>query len=201
MRTWIFQGNPDEFDLDSYFATAPTEIPWLVTRYSNDIMIGDRVYIWRTQGKQKAVAGVIAEGEVIAPVALRSESPDAVPFWRTGAAEATETRPRILLRLVRVATLREVIRRFEFRRQIFNNPFLELGNLKERRTVAAIIVAVPEYWSADDGREMNQMMQRIEEAKARRDSKARVDADPIQHLNKIFAHRAAETAGPVNLLE
>jgi HNH endonuclease len=111
MRTWIFQGNPDEFDLDSYFATAPTEIPWLVTRYSNDIMIGDRVYIWRTQGKQKAVAGVIAEGEVIAPVALRSESPDAVPFWRTGAAEATETRPRILLRLVRVATLREVIRR------------------------------------------------------------------------------------------
>src|SRR5262249_23938518 len=90
---------------------------------------------------------------------------------------------------------------FEFRRQIFNNPFLELGNLKEGRTVAAIIVAVPEYWSADDGREMNQMMQRIEEAKARRDSKARVDADPIQHLNKIFAHRAAETAGPVDLLE
>ena len=111
MRTWIFQGNPDEFDLDSYFATGPIEIPWLVTRYSNEIMMGDRVYIWRTQGTQKAVAGVLAEGEVIAPVALRAESPDAVPFWRNGAAEATEARPRTLLRLVRVATLREVIRR------------------------------------------------------------------------------------------
>ena len=80
MRTWIFQGNPDEFDLDGYFAIAPTEIPWLVTRYSSEIMIGDRVYIWRTQGKQKAVAGVIAEGEIIAPVALRLESSDAVAF-------------------------------------------------------------------------------------------------------------------------
>jgi hypothetical protein len=111
MRTWIFQGNPDDFDLDSYLATAPAEFPWLVTRYSNEIMIGDRVYIWRTQGKQKAVAGVIAEGEVIAPVALRSENLDAVPFWRTGAAEATEARQRTLLRLVRVAPPRQIIRR------------------------------------------------------------------------------------------
>ena len=93
MRAWIFQGNPDEFDLDSYFATAPTEIPWLVTRYSNQMMTGDRVYIWRTQGKQKGVAGVIAEGEVIAPVALRSENPNAVPFWRTGATEAGSAPP------------------------------------------------------------------------------------------------------------
>jgi hypothetical protein len=111
MPSWIFQGNPDDFDLDAYLATNPIQLPWLVTRYGSEIKPGDRVYIWRTQGKQKGTAGVIAEAEVIAAVALRLESPDAVPFWRAGAPEKTEMRPRTLLRLVRVATPREVIRR------------------------------------------------------------------------------------------
>lgn len=111
MRTWIFQGNPDEFDLDAYLATAPVQFPWLVTRYGNEISVGDRVYIWRAQGKQKTIAGIIAEAEVIAPVALLPESADAIPFWRADASAATEARPRAILRLVRVATPREVIRR------------------------------------------------------------------------------------------
>jgi hypothetical protein len=127
MRTWIFQGNPDDFDLNGYLATAPAQLPWLVTRYADDIKPGDRVYIWRARGKSKAVAGVIAEAEVIAPVALRSESADAVPFWRAGAPEASERRPRALLRLVRVATPREVIRRDWCR----EDPILQtLPNLK-----------------------------------------------------------------------
>jgi hypothetical protein len=111
MRTWIFQGSPDDFDLDAYLATAPIQFPWLVTRYGNEISVGDRVYIWRTQGKQNAIAGIIAEAEVIAPVALLPESADAIPFWRADAPAAIEARPRAILRLVRVATSREVIRR------------------------------------------------------------------------------------------
>jgi hypothetical protein len=91
MRTWIFQGNPDEFDLDAYLATDPIEFPWLVTRYGDEVSVGDRVYIWRTQGKQKGIAGIIAEAQVIAPVALRPESADAIPFWRANAPAATET--------------------------------------------------------------------------------------------------------------
>jgi hypothetical protein len=50
MRTWIFQGNPDELDLNAYLATAPIQLLWLVTRYGDEISVGDRVYIWRTQG-------------------------------------------------------------------------------------------------------------------------------------------------------
>jgi hypothetical protein len=111
MRTWIFQGNPDDFDLDAYLATNPTQFPWLVTRYGNEITVGDHVYIWRTQGNQKAVAGIIAEAEVFAPVALVPEAADAIPFWRGEASAATETRPRAVLRLVRIAKPREVIRR------------------------------------------------------------------------------------------
>jgi EVE domain/HNH endonuclease len=112
MRTWIFQGNPDDFDIDGYLATRPVELPWLVTRYADQIAVGDRVYIWRAQGSaQGNTAGVIAEAEVIAAPALRPESPDAVPFWRRGGDEATALRNRAILRLVRIARPREVIQR------------------------------------------------------------------------------------------
>jgi hypothetical protein len=57
MHAWIFQGNPDDFDIDGYLATAPAQFPWLVTRYGKEIEVGDRVYIWRNQGQDKAIAG------------------------------------------------------------------------------------------------------------------------------------------------
>ena len=112
MRTWIFQGNPDDFDIDGYLATRPVELPWLVTRYADEIAVGDRVYIWRTQGSgEKDKAGVIAEAEVVAPAALRPESPDAEPFWRAGSSQATAVLNRAMLRPVRIARAREVIQR------------------------------------------------------------------------------------------
>ena len=92
MQTWIFQGNPDQFDLDTYLGTSPTQLPWLVTRYAQQIAVGDRVFIWRTQGSAKAVAGVVAEATVVAPTMPRPESADAVPFWRENAEEAVEER-------------------------------------------------------------------------------------------------------------
>jgi len=62
MQTWIFQGNPDQFDLDAYLATSPTQLPWLVTRYAERIAVDDRVFIWRTQGSaKKHDAGIVAE--------------------------------------------------------------------------------------------------------------------------------------------
>src|SRR4051794_35312166 len=111
VQTWIFQGNPDKFDLDAYLGTSPTQLPWLVTRYGQQIAVGDRVFIWRTQGSAKAVAGVFAEGTVVAPAMPRPESADAVPFWRGDADQAVEVQPRALLRLNRVASIREVLRR------------------------------------------------------------------------------------------
>jgi hypothetical protein len=111
MRTWVFQANPDAFDVDGYLAMRPAEFPWLVTRYADDIAVGDRVYLWRTQGKHKVDAGVIAEAEVIGPTALRPESPDAVQFWRAGADEGAALLTRAMLRPVRIAGRGEVIQR------------------------------------------------------------------------------------------
>ena len=45
MRTWIFQGNPDRYDIDGYLAARPAELLWLITRYDSDISVGDRVYL------------------------------------------------------------------------------------------------------------------------------------------------------------
>ena len=55
------QGNPDDFDIDGYLASRPSQVFWLVTRYASEMAPGDRVYLWRNQGQAKAVAGIIAE--------------------------------------------------------------------------------------------------------------------------------------------
>jgi 5-methylcytosine-specific restriction endonuclease McrA len=127
VQTWIFQGNPDKFDLDAYLGTSPTQLPWLVTRYAQQIAVGDRVFIWRTQGSAKAVAGVIAEATVVAPAMPRPESADAASFWRDNSEQAVQVQPRALLRLNRVASTREVLRR----EWLAQDPVLsDLPNLK-----------------------------------------------------------------------
>lgn len=65
MNTWIFQGNPDKFNIDEYLGN-PHEIYWSVTRpkYQKDIAIGDEVYIWRAKGSHDAVSGIVAFGVV-----------------------------------------------------------------------------------------------------------------------------------------
>ena len=111
MRTWIFQGNPDEYDIDAYLATRPAELVWLVTRFASDIVVGDRVYLWRNQGHDKAVSGVIAEGIITQPPRLRGEDPAGVRFWREQGPRASEEYIRAVMRLVKVASNREVILR------------------------------------------------------------------------------------------
>jgi hypothetical protein len=111
MQTWIFQANPDEFDLDAYFASRPAQVAWLVTRYASEIAVGDRVYFWRNQGKQDTVAGIIAEGIVTTAPELREEDRSAVPFWRTAGPRSSVAQVRAVMYLAKVATSREVLRR------------------------------------------------------------------------------------------
>jgi hypothetical protein len=112
MRTWIFQSNPDRFNIDSYLAARPAEFLWLVTRYESEISIGDRVYLWRNQGAGGAIAGVVAEGIVTAPPALRTQDTESLRHWR-GERDRNDNEPRIRagMRLVKVANTREVLRR------------------------------------------------------------------------------------------
>ncbi len=111
MQTWIFQGNPDEYDIDAYLSSRPAQVVWLVTRYSSEIQIGDQVYLWRNQGRNNAIPGVVAEGIVTAAPDLRSEDPEGVKFWRSPGPRASAQQVRAVLRLTKVAMKREVLQR------------------------------------------------------------------------------------------
>ncbi|MCH2315907.1 MAG: EVE domain-containing protein [SAR202 cluster bacterium] len=63
MSHWIFQGNPDRYDVDTYIREN-TEINWLVSQkhLAPDMQPGDEVFIWRAAGRNGGIAGVVAHG-------------------------------------------------------------------------------------------------------------------------------------------
>ncbi len=106
--TWIFQCNPDRFDIDGYLRQSNGALSWLVARYKSDIQIGDTVYLWRSGDH----AGVVGEAEVVGPVERRADDAEALPYWASGDGGGTELADRVRLRLRRIANRkREVIRR------------------------------------------------------------------------------------------
>lgn len=72
MPYWIFQGTPDKFDVDAYLKSSQ-DIYWSVTRFHHDLRIGDGVFIWRSAGKAKGVAGIVAKG-IVATVCTPKEN-------------------------------------------------------------------------------------------------------------------------------
>ena len=75
-RHWIFQANPDQFDVDRYIQ-ARREIVWTVRQHKDHILSGDRVFIWRSGTK----AGVVAECIVVAPPSAEILE-DAPELWK-----------------------------------------------------------------------------------------------------------------------
>ena len=112
VSTWIFQANPDVFDIDGYLAASTGDFRFLVTRYKNELSIGDTVYIWRSIGKQgdSDKAGIVAEAVIVGPVEHVPDDPESLPFWKDQAA-ATQPEDRVMLRLVRLANKKEVLKR------------------------------------------------------------------------------------------
>jgi HNH endonuclease/EVE domain len=110
-RTWLFQADARRFDIDGFFATRPAECLWLVSRYAEQIGLGDRVFVWRSVGGgSEAESGVIAEAQVASAVMSMTDDPTSRPFWHT-PDDAVASKNRVWLRLVRIAGKREVVRR------------------------------------------------------------------------------------------
>lgn len=66
MRTWIFQGNQKVFDINQYIISNEI-VTWSlkIKKFQEEISIGDRVFIWRTEGGKDNPGGIIALTEVI----------------------------------------------------------------------------------------------------------------------------------------
>ncbi|MEH7495787.1 AAA family ATPase [Neobacillus niacini] len=61
MGKWIFQGNPKQFDVDTYILENEV-VEWSIRQkqYVDEINKGDRVFIWRSDGGNKNTGGIIA---------------------------------------------------------------------------------------------------------------------------------------------
>lgn len=109
MATWLFQGNPDKFDIDGYLAADLASITWLVRQHREDISIGDTVFMWKSLGAQKGLSGVIAECRVASAVQLQPDDAAAHPYWLQETSTAPEFRVELLV--IRTAKAKEVLKR------------------------------------------------------------------------------------------
>lgn len=66
-RVWVFQANPERYDIDGALATLTT-INWRTPQHASEIRSGDTVVIWRS-GEQAGVVGVatVVDGPREAP--------------------------------------------------------------------------------------------------------------------------------------
>lgn len=99
---WIFQANPDLFDLSGALAELG-EISWLVRQHSDKIHSGDTVFLWESG----ASAGVVALARIITDPADLPEREAEVRFNRTTDKFAGVQR-RVILRIEGVLSERLV---------------------------------------------------------------------------------------------
>ena len=66
MAYWIFRGNREDFDIDTYLSKFKY-IYWAVKhpKHQNEIKIDDSVFFWRSKGKSKDPYGVVAYGKIV----------------------------------------------------------------------------------------------------------------------------------------
>ena len=78
MNTWIFQGNPNDFNIDQYLQRTEDIHFWSVRypKYQNKLKIGDAIYFWRSKGSKNNISGIIALGIVSEECKPRPEYSD-----------------------------------------------------------------------------------------------------------------------------
>lgn len=98
MASYLFQGNPDRFDIDGYLQAAidqDREISWSVKQHKNSIQPGDTVYLWRAAGKDRNESGVIAQAVCVSQVDLTAPDSFAQSYWK----DPPNTESRVKLEL------------------------------------------------------------------------------------------------------
>ncbi|MFA9431460.1 EVE domain-containing protein [Egicoccus sp. AB-alg2] len=83
-RAWIFQANPDRFDIDGALAVLD-RIRWRVPQHAGAVRVGDSGLVWRS-GRE---AGIVAVASVETPPQETSPHPDELPFDRSEVSDVT----------------------------------------------------------------------------------------------------------------
>ena len=89
MTSWIFQGNPEIFRVDEYLRKNKN-ITWTIRQgyLKDEISVGDKVYIWRSDGDNPKSGGIVARGKIEStPEYMKDDAPElwVVPHKRAVA--------------------------------------------------------------------------------------------------------------------
>lgn len=130
MNHWLFQGNPDQFDIDTYLKKAE-RVYWSVSvkKYQNEISLGDTVYLWRAQGKKKAISGIVAKTTVIEACKPKEELDNPTwlydGLWSPDSKEKSEYKVALLVEDFRLKPDDSMITSREF----MSDPVLRESNI------------------------------------------------------------------------
>lgn len=84
--TWIFQANPDTFNVDGLLELCPAAFSWSVRyrKHKKEMALGHEVFLWRSIGTRgdPMRSGVILRARIIGPVTKRADDPASIRFWR-----------------------------------------------------------------------------------------------------------------------
>jgi predicted RNA-binding protein with PUA-like domain len=58
MNYWIFKCNPHKYRIEERLKNPEKKITWLVTRYRDQINVGDIAFVWRTE-KDRGIVGAM----------------------------------------------------------------------------------------------------------------------------------------------
>jgi predicted RNA-binding protein with PUA-like domain len=111
MNYWIFQGNPDYFEINEYLAENK-EIVWSVRQkhLSEYMQPGDEVFLWRAAGKKKAVAGIVVVAHLTSKPRMMPDHLVAHPYWKEDDPSKVELRVELKIEK-RCLGARETIKR------------------------------------------------------------------------------------------
>ncbi|MCT4373258.1 EVE domain-containing protein [Yangia mangrovi] len=110
MATWIFQCNPDIFDVDKLLNEGVSVFLFAAKQNAKRMQDGDRFYLWRSQGKGKSVAGVVAKGVLLDRPKVREDDSAGRKYWRD-PKNATAQTSRVSVRIDEVANKKGVLQR------------------------------------------------------------------------------------------
>lgn len=104
--SWIFQANPDNFDIDEAISELK-EITWKVNRYKDRVHAGDIVYLWKS-GEN---AGIVAVGKILSEPAFLKDLEIEKRFIRLNDARENGDKEFIGVRVSVERVLGPMIRR------------------------------------------------------------------------------------------
>ncbi|SNS86611.1 EVE domain-containing protein [Bacillus sp. OK838] len=81
-NTWIFQANPEIFDIDNYIKDHKY-IWWALrqVRFRDTIKLDDEVFMWRSNGDKRQTGGILAKTRVVSLPQERPNDKSAKNYW------------------------------------------------------------------------------------------------------------------------